>query len=80
MEVWRCLLLLEDQQRRDETLEAEQVVAIGRDVDPVDDILGGRALDSGTLALLLGHHLLLAGHLVQLQAEGKAQLLELVIG
>lgn len=54
-------LLLEHQQRRHESLEAEQVVAIGGDVDPVDDVLRSTALPGSTLALLLRQHLLLAG-------------------
>lgn len=60
------LLLLEHEQGRDESLEAEQIVAIGGDVDPVDDVLGGGALDSCRVALFLRQHLLLAG----LEGEG----------
>mmetsp|Transcript_25811 Transcript_25811/g.55293 ORF Transcript_25811/g.55293 Transcript_25811/m.55293 type:complete len:252 (+) Transcript_25811:1391-2146(+) len=74
----RGLLLEEDAQRARDALDAEQVVAVGRDVDLVDDFLVLVHLVVGQ-AQLLPHHLLLRRHVVQLDAELEAQVLELLI-
>ena len=66
--------VLEDPQGRDETLHAEEVVPVRRDVDAVNHAL--RLPSGGGLALLLLDHLPLGGHVIELQAELEADVLE----
>ena len=67
-------------QRFGDALQAEQVVAVGGDVDLVDDVVGGVVRVHRVRAEELGAHLLLRRHLVELDPELEAQLVELLLG
>lgn len=54
-------------------------MTIGWYINAIDDLLGGIGGCCRLVALLLAQHLLLCGHLIQLQAEGEAQLLEFIV-
>ena len=70
----------EDVQRLGDALQTEQVVAVGGDVDLVDDVVGGIVRVHRVRAEELGAHLLLRRHLVELDPELEAQLVELLLG